>query len=318
MQTPIALRYHRLFIFRFLPQCHDELQTLQRLRAPRRPARGHRRNWSAGCESGEKHQVLLGVTGSGKTFTMAKVIERANRPALVLAHNKTLAAQLYHEFKASSRRTPSNTSSAIMTTISRKPTCPPATPTSRRKPRSTTSSTSCGCAPRARFSSGATSSSLPVVSCIYGLGSPEAYYGMLVMLEKGQQHPARGTCSGGWWTSNTTAGEDLRRGTFRARGDTIEIYPPYEDNAYRIEMWGDRSMQSRQIDPITGEVRVQKARPRCRSILRRTTSMPRDQRERAIDTILSRARLVEAGSSRSRESTSRRSASTSAPCSTSR
>ena len=96
-----------------------------------------------GVEAGEKHQVLLGVTGSGKTFTMAKLIEQANRPALVLAHNKTLAAQLYHEFKGFFPETPSNISSATTISISPKLTSLPPTFTSTRKPQSTMSWTSC-------------------------------------------------------------------------------------------------------------------------------------------------------------------------------
>ena len=102
-----------------------------------------------GLSAGEKHQVLLGVTGSGKTFTMAKVIEQSHRPALVMAHNKTLAAQLYHEFKSSSPTTPSNTSSPTTTTTSRRPTFRPATFISRRNRRSMMSWTSCGCRRRA-------------------------------------------------------------------------------------------------------------------------------------------------------------------------
>ena len=109
-----------------------------------------------GLTDGEKHQVLLGVTGSGKTFTMAKLIEKIGRPALVLAHNKTLAAQLYHEFKnLLSRATRSSISSAITITISRKPTSRRAASTSRKKPPSTTNSTGCASPPRSRCSSGA-------------------------------------------------------------------------------------------------------------------------------------------------------------------
>ena len=112
-----------------------------------------------GLSAGEKHQVLLGVTGSGKTFTMAKVIEQSNRPALILAHNKTLAAQLYHEFK---QFFPSNAVEYFVsyyTTSSRRRTFPPATCTSKRKPRSTRNSTSCGSRPRVHSSSAATPSS---------------------------------------------------------------------------------------------------------------------------------------------------------------
>ena len=93
---------------------------------------------TAGLDRGDRHQVLLGVTGSGKTFTMANVIAQVNRPSLVMVHNKTLAAQLYQEFRRLFRTTPSSTSSATTTTTSRKPTCRRPTPTSRRKRRSTT------------------------------------------------------------------------------------------------------------------------------------------------------------------------------------
>ena len=134
-----------------------------------------------GLNDAEKHQVLLGVTGSGKTFTMAKVIEKLNRPTLVLAHNKTLAAQLYQEFRGFFPRTPSSILSAITTTISLRLTSPRRTPTSKRNPRSTMRSTGCGFRPRVRCLSGVIGDR-GSVSCIYGLGSPEAYYGMLLML----------------------------------------------------------------------------------------------------------------------------------------
>ena len=114
-----------------------------------------------GVSAAERDQVLLGVTGSGKTFTMAKVIEQMQRPALVLAPNKTLAAQLYGEFKSSSPTTRSNISSPITITISPKPTCRAPTPTSRRNPRSTSRSTGCATRRRARCSSATTSSSSP-------------------------------------------------------------------------------------------------------------------------------------------------------------
>ena len=193
-----------------------------------------------GVRDGEQHQVLLGVTGSGKTFTMAKVIEAANRPALVLAHNKTLAAQLYHEFKTLlSRRTPSSTSSATTTTTSRKPTFPPATSTSRRKPPSTTSSTSCACPPPRSLFERRDCVIVASVSCIYGLGSPEAYYGMLLMLEKGQKISREEITAQLVEILYERNDGDFRRGTFRVRGDVIEIYPTYDDNAYRIELWGD-------------------------------------------------------------------------------
>ena len=141
-----------------------------------------------GVKDGEQHQVLLGVTGSGKTFTMAKVIEQTGRPALVLAHNKTLAAQLYQEFKiVLSRPTRSSISSATTITISRKLTFPPGDVYIEKE------ATINDELDKLRLS--ATQSLferrdcviVASVSCIYGLGSPEAYYGMLLMLEKGQK-----------------------------------------------------------------------------------------------------------------------------------
>jgi len=141
----------------------------------------------AGVGAGDKHQVLLGVTGSGKTFTMAKLIEQANRPALVLAHNKTLAAQLYHEFKGFFQRTPSNISSATMIFYQPEAYVPSADIYIDKE------ATINDELDKLRMS--ATRSLferrdvviVASVSCIYGLGSPEAYYGMLVMLEKGHQ-----------------------------------------------------------------------------------------------------------------------------------
>jgi excinuclease ABC subunit B len=135
---------------------------------------------------------------------MAKVIEQVNRPALVMAHNKTLAAQLYHEFKSSSRTTPSNTSSPTTTITSRRPTFRPATFTSRRKRRSTTSWTSCGSRPPSLFER-RDCIIVASVSCIYGLGSPEAYYGMLLFLEKGQKIKREGDHRASWSRFSTSA-----------------------------------------------------------------------------------------------------------------
>ena len=141
-----------------------------------------------GIREGEQHQVLLGVTGSGKTFTMAKVIEAIGRPALVLAHNKTLAAQLYHEFKSFFPGQRGGILRQLLRLLSaRSVHSRRATSISRRKPRSTTSSTSCGSPPPSRLFERRDCVIVASVSCIYGLGSPEAYYGMLLMLEKGQK-----------------------------------------------------------------------------------------------------------------------------------
>jgi excinuclease ABC subunit B len=193
-----------------------------------------------GLNDGEKHQVLLGVTGSGKTFTMAKVIEKVNRPTLVLAHNKTLAAQLYQEFRSFF---PMN---AVEYFVSYYDFYQPeayiaATDTYIEK-----ESTINDEIDRLRLS--ATRSLferrdvviVASVSCIYGLGSPEAYYGMLLMLELVEILYERNDM-------------DFRRGTFRVRGDTIEVHPTYESIGFRIELWGDDVEKLAAFDPLTGD-----------------------------------------------------------------
>src|SRR5262250_1465573 len=189
-----------------------------------------------GVYAGEKHQVLLGVTGSGKTYTMAKVIEQLNRPALVLAHNKTLAAQLYHEFKAFF---PHN---AVEYFVSYYDYYQPEAYIPAGDVYIEKEATINDELDKLRLS--ATKSLferrdciiVASVSCIYGLGSPDAYYGMLMMLEKGMQS-SREALLRRFVDVQYERGEDLRRGTFRGRGDTIESFPTYENNAYRIEMF---------------------------------------------------------------------------------
>jgi len=235
-----------------------------------------------GVEAGEKHQVLLGVTGSGKTFTMAKVIEAVNRPALVLAHNKTLAAQLYHEFKSFF---PEN---AVEYFVSYYDFYQPEAYVPSADVYIEKEATINDELDKLRMS--ATRSLferrdviiVASVSCIYGLGSPEAYYGMLVMLEKGQ-HTSREALLRRFVDIQYDRSEDLRRGTFRVRGDMIEIYPTYEDNGYRIEMWGEQIDALRQIDPLTGEVRAgQEDLTRVPIYPKTHYVMPAEQRERAI------------------------------------
>jgi excinuclease ABC subunit B len=238
-----------------------------------------------GVEAGDKHQVLLGVTGSGKTFTMAKVIEAVDRPALVLAHNKTLAAQLYHEFKSFF---PDNAVEYFVSYYDfyQPEAYVPAADVYIEKEATINDELD-----KLRMS--ATRSLferrdviiVASVSCIYGLGSPEAYYGMLVMLEKGQQ-TSREALLRRWVDIQYDRAEDLRRGTFRVRGDILEIYPTYEDNAYRIEMWGDQIDKLRQIDPLTGEIRAgQEDLTRVPIYPKTHYVMPQEQRERAITTI---------------------------------
>src|ERR1700678_227349 len=206
-----------------------------------------------GLRDGDRHQVLLGVTGSGKTFTMANVIEQLNRPSIVLAHNKTLAAQLYHEFKSFF---PEN---AVEYFVSYYDYYQPEAYVPSADLYIDKESTINDELDKLRMS--ATRSLferrdviiVSSVSCIYGLGSPEAYYGMLVLLEPGQR-TAREALLRRFVEIQYERGEDLRRGTFRVRGDTIEIHPPYEDQSFRVEMWGDQIDAIRPIDTLTGEI----------------------------------------------------------------
>jgi excinuclease ABC subunit B len=238
-----------------------------------------------GIEAGDKDQVLLGVTGSGKTFTMAKVIEALDRPALVLAHNKTLAAQLYHEFKSFF---PENAVEYFVSYydyyqpeayvpsadlyIDKESTINDELDKLRMS------------ATRALFERRDTII-VSSVSCIYGIGSPEAYYGMLVLVEKGME-TSREKLLHRFVDVQYERSEDLRRGTFRVRGDIIEIYPANEDNAYRIEMWGNQIDKVRQIDPLTGEIRPGQEDLSRVSIYPKTHYvMPAEQRERAIQSI---------------------------------
>ena len=240
---------------------------------------------SRGVDAGDKHQVLLGVTGSGKTFTMARVMEAANRPSIVLAHNKTLAAQLYHEFK---NFFPEN---AVEYFVSYYDFYQPEAYVPAADVYIEKESTINDELDKLRMS--ATRSLferrdvviVASVSCIYGLGSPEAYYGMLVMLEKGKQ-TSREALLRRFVDIQYERGEDLRRGTFRVRGDIIEIFPTYEDNAYRIEMWGEQIDTLRQIDPLTGAVRSgHEDLPRVPIYPRNHYVTPQNLRERAIETI---------------------------------
>ncbi|HUE43132.1 MAG TPA: excinuclease ABC subunit UvrB [Candidatus Sulfotelmatobacter sp.] len=238
-----------------------------------------------GVEAGDKHQVLLGVTGSGKTFTMAKVIEALDRPALVLAHNKTLAAQLYHEFKSFF---PEN---AVEYFVSYYDYYQPEAYVPSADLYIDKESTINDELDKLRMSATRALFErrdvviVSSVSCIYGLGSPEAYYGMLVLIEKGME-TSREKLLHRFVDVQYERSEDLRRGTFRVRGDIIEIYPPYEDNAYRIEMWGNQIDTLRQIDPLTGEIRPGQENLSRVSIYPKTHYvMPAEQRERAIQGI---------------------------------
>ncbi|HEX9764540.1 MAG TPA: excinuclease ABC subunit UvrB [Candidatus Acidoferrales bacterium] len=240
-----------------------------------------------GVLNAEKHQVLLGVTGSGKTYTMARVIELIGRPTLVLAHNKTLAAQLFHEFR---NFFPHNAVEYFVsyydyyqpeaylpssgTYIEKEATINDELDKLRMS------------ATRALFERRDVVI-VASVSCIYGLGSPEAYYGMLLLLEKGQRI-AREDILKKLVEIQYERNDELRRGTFRVRGDLVEVYPTYSDSAYRIELWGDQVEQLSEIDPLTGVARAAHLRvpiyPKTHYV------MPPDQKERAIEAILAELR----------------------------
>jgi excinuclease ABC subunit B len=233
---------------------------------------------------GEKHQVLLGVTGSGKTYTMAKIIEQANRPALVLAHNKTLAAQLYHEFKSFF---PQNAVEYFVSYYDyyQPEAYIPAADVYIEKEATINDELD-----KLRLS--ATRSLferrdciiVASVSCIYGLGSPEAYYGMLLFLERGQKIKREDILRKLVEILYERNDHDFRRGTFRVRGDVIEVFPTYDDFAYRIELWGDQVESLSQIDPLFGTARQKYARlpiyPKTHYVMKPET------RRTAIESIL--------------------------------
>ncbi len=238
-----------------------------------------------GVREGRKHQVLLGVTGSGKTFTMAKVIEQVNRPTLVLAHNKTLAAQLYHEFRGFF---PHNAVEYFVSYYDyyQPEAYLPATDTYIEKEATINDELD-----RLRLS--ATRSLfersdviiVASVSCIYGLGSPEAYYGMLLVLDKGQKTP-RDALLHKLVEIQYERSEELRRGTFRVRGDRVEIFPSYEEFAFRIEYWGDQIEQIWRIDPLTGRPLDAQEVLRVAIYPKSHYVLPPDQKERALESIL--------------------------------
>src|ERR1700754_4328514 len=208
-----------------------------------------------GIESGARGVTLLGATGTGKTMTMAATIEKLQRPALILAHNKTLAAQLCNEFRS---YFPSN---AVEYFVSYYDYYQPEAYIPSGDVYIEKEATINDELDKLRLA--ATKSLferrdcviVASVSCIYGLGSPEAYYGMLLMLEKGQKISRNQILAKLVEILYDRNDTDFRRGTFRVRGDVIDIFPTYDDYAYRIELWGDEVESLAQIDPLLGTVR---------------------------------------------------------------
>src|SRR5436309_1103359 len=217
---------------------------------------------SQGIERHKRNQVLLGVTGSGKTFTMANVIARANRPTLVIAPNKTLAAQLYSEFR---ELFPEN---AVRYFVSyydyyQPEAYVPSTDTYIEKDASINDEID-------KLRHSATKALLErrdtlivaSVSCIYGLGSPEAYFDLMVYLEEGTMIPRDQMLRKLVDIQYQRSDYDFYRGTFRVRGDIVEVFPAYEDSsALRIEFFDDTIEAIQEIDPIRGKIqrRIDKA-----------------------------------------------------------
>ena len=206
-----------------------------------------------GLNAGVGHQVLLGVTGSGKTFTMANVIERVQRPALVIAHNKTLAAQLYSEFKAFF---PENAVEYFVSYYDyyQPEAYLPSTGTYIEKDSAINEEID-------KLRHSATRSLferrdviiVASVSCIYGLGSPEDYFGMKVAVKSGQPLERDALLEALVGIQYDRNNVDFKRGTFRVNGDVVEILPIYEsDNAIRIEFFGAEVDSIARVDPLTG------------------------------------------------------------------
>jgi len=207
-----------------------------------------------GLDDGAKDQVLLGITGSGKTFTIASVIQQTQRPTLVMAHNKTLAAQLFQEFKS---LFPENAVEYFVSYYD------------YYQPEAYMPSADLYIEKEAivnddidRLRMSATRALferrdvivVASVSCIYGLGDPDAYYDMLLFLEPGARMSRDSLLQRLVELQYERADVDFKRGAFRVRGDVIDLYPSYQDNAYRIELWGDEIDSVSTIDPLLGEV----------------------------------------------------------------
>ena len=207
---------------------------------------------AAGVRDGARFQTLLGATGTGKTLTMAHVIAQSKRPALVMSHNKTLAAQLYGELKS---LLPANAVEYFVSYYDyyQPEAYIPATDTYIEKDASINEDIE-------RLRLRATSSLIErrdvvvvaSVSCIYGLGNPVDYRGLMLHLEAGEEVPRQRILRGLvdiLYKRNDIAFE---RGTFRVRGDTVEVFPAYEEQAIRIELWGDEVERITRFDPLTG------------------------------------------------------------------
>src|SRR5919206_3203602 len=237
-----------------------------------------------GLNEGAQHQVLLGITGSGKTFSVATVIERTQRPTLVIAHNKTLAAQLYQEFKTFF---PENAVEYFVSYYDyyQPEAYVPASDTYIEKEATINDEID-----RLRMSATRALFErrdvivVASVSCIYGLGDPDAYYGMLLFLEPGMRLTRDALLQKLVELQYERSDIEFDRGSFRVRGDVVEVYPSYQDEAYRVELWGDEVDSIATIDPLLGEV-TQKHTSRLPIYPKSHYVMPRTTLKRAIKSI---------------------------------
>ena len=236
-----------------------------------------------GLEVGRRDQVLLGVTGSGKTFTVAKVIEAVNRPTLVLSHNKTLAAQLFQEFRSFF---PENAVEYFVSYYDyyQPEAYVPQTDTYIEKETSRNEEID-----KLRLSASKALFErrdvivVASVSCIYGLGSPESYYDMLAYLEVGDRAGMPAILSQLVEMQYERTNLDLERGKFRVRGDVLEIHPAYEDTAVRVEYFGDEIEKITRTDPLRGTA-LQRL-DRLALYPRTFYATPKETLERAVETI---------------------------------
>jgi len=256
-----------------------------------------------GVDRGDRFQTLLGVTGSGKTFTIANVIQNIGKPTLVISHNKTLAAQLYAEFKSFF---PENAVEYFISYYDyyQPEAYLPSTDTYIEKDTSINEEID-------RLRLKATSSLLSrndviivaSVSCIYGLGSPKDFKELLVFFEKGM-HINRYEMFSELINIHYVRNDiDFHRGCFRVRGDVVEIFPAYEEHAVRIEMWGDDIEKISKVDPLTGKVQQQLDKVAIYPAKHFVTTQPqlekaimsiREELKERLDFLRSQGKLLEA------------------------
>ncbi|MGI9627330.1 MAG: excinuclease ABC subunit UvrB [Longimicrobiales bacterium] len=258
---------------------------------------------AAGLRAGTQYQTLLGATGTGKTLTMAHVIAELGRPTLVMSHNKTLAAQLYGELKS---LLPANAVEYFISYYDyyQPEAYVPATDTYIEKDASINEDIE-------RLRLRATSSLIErrdvvvvaSVSCIYGLGNPVDYRGLMLHLKTGDEIPRQEILRGLvdiLYKRNDIAFE---RGTFRVRGDTVEIFPAYDEQAIRIELWGDEIERITRFEPLTGEIITPLDKtsiyPASHYVTRRATieemePMVRDELAAQLEVFRGQGRLLEA------------------------